>query len=350
MLLDTINAGAPASAKSLAELCDRLAVSLDAGIDLRRAWNSEARRGRGRDARVAQEVADAIQAGRPLDEAVAAAGSYFPPLLIEMVRVGEHTGGAPEVFRRLARYYEHQVARKRLFVRAVAWPALQFGIALLVVGVLIGVGGLVGGPGRPVDFLGLGLTGGFGLAIYANAVLGAALTLGLAAMALRRRPDWAAKARERCTRLPVIGDTLQKVALARIAWALHLLMNVEIDLRRLAPVALGASGNAFYTQHSAKVSQLIGRGLPLAESLGRTAAFPPKFLNTLEVAEETGMISESMDRLSKQYDEEADHALTMLTRVTAGAVWVLVSALVIWLIFRLFSFYLGALQGALNGF
>ncbi|MEQ8849839.1 type II secretion system F family protein [Botrimarina sp.] len=349
MLLDTINAGAPASAAKLAGLCDRMAVSLDAGIDLRRAWRSEAKRSGGRLGRAAEEVADAIDHGTPLDEAMAAAGSVFPPLLVELVRVGEQTGSTPRVFRRLARHYEHSVGRTRMFRQAVAWPAIQLALALLVVGLLIGIGGVIGGPGRAVDFLGFGLTGAFGLAVYVNVVLGAALSLGLGVMALRRRPAWAAGLRKRLVRTPVVGHALQKIALARIAWALHLLLNVEIDLRRLAPTALAASNNAFYSQHSGNVAELVGRGYPLAEAFGRTRAFPPEFLNELEVAEETGMISESMERLSRRYEEEADDALAVLTRAAAGLVWLLVAGVIVLLIFRLFAFYQGVLQDALGG-
>lgn len=349
MLLDTITAGAPASAKTLAELCDRMAVSLDAGIDLRRAWRGEARRLKGRAARVASDVSAAIDAGAPLDEAIAAEGDFFPPLFVELTRVAEHTGSTPEVFRRLARHYDHQVDRARLFRRAIALPVFQLAIAAGVVVLLVAIGGMLGSPGRPVDFLGLGLTGSFGLFVLLNLAIGGGLCVGFTWMALRRRPDWAAAFRKRMMRLPVIGETLLKIALARIAWALHLLMNVEIDLRRVAPTALAASDNAYFSQHSDRVAKLVGKGYPLAEAFGRTKAFPREFLDALDIAEETGMISESMERLSRRYDEEADHAQTILTRAAAGLVWLLVAALVIVLIFRVFSMYLNTLQGALGG-
>ena len=63
---------------------------------------------------------------------------------------------------------------------AITWPDLPTLIALAVVGFLIWIGDILGrSAGRPIDFLGLGLTGNRGLAIYASvlAVVGVALFL-----------------------------------------------------------------------------------------------------------------------------------------------------------------------------
>ncbi|TWU00227.1 Type II secretion system protein F [Botrimarina colliarenosi] len=345
-----LTAGAPASAKTLAGLCDRVALSLDAGIDIRRIWRSEADRQSGRAATACGDVATAIAAGEPLDEAIANAGPFFPPLLVELSRVGEQTGSAPEVFRRLSQHYQSQVDRARTFRSEIAWPLVQLGMALAIVGLLIAIGGfLKDGRGRPLDMLGFGLVGAQGLVIYANLLVGIALTAGLAWMALRRRPDWAAAVRARVSTLPVIGPALQKIALARIAWALRLTMNVEMDLRRVAPIVLRASDNARYSQHDAAVAAAVGRGEPLSQGFAATGVFPREFLDHLEVAEETGTIVESMDRLSRRYDEEAEHAVGVLTRIAAFLVWAAIAAVIIALVFRVFGFYTGVLKDALNG-
>lgn len=325
-------------------------MSLDAGIDVRRIWRSETDRLRGRGSRACDDVAQAIARGESLDTAIADAGPFFPPLMKELVAVGERTGTTTEVFRRLSRHYRRQVDRSRAFRSAIAFPVLQLIAALAVVAALILIGGLLNDfRGEPIDFLGLGLIGTRGLFVYANLLIGVALVAGMAWMAFRRRPQWAAACRAFASELPVVGPALQKIALARIAWALRLTMNVDMDLRRVAPVVLRASDNRRYSRHAARVTEMVGTGHPLSDSFERTGVFPQRFLDMLRVAEESGTIVESMERLSQQYDEEAESAVELLTRVAAFLIWAAIATLVTVLIFRVFQFYTGVLNDALEG-
>ena len=68
----------------------------------------------------------------------------------------------------------------------------------------------------------------------------------------------------------------------------------------------------------------------------------------LQVAEESGRVVESMDRLSRRYEEEAELALRTLTVVAGFLVWALVAAIIIWMIFRLAGFYIGTINEALQ--
>ena len=337
------------SSRTLGELCHRLAISLDAGIDLRRALKSESERLQGALGSALSSASEAVNQGDSFSEAIAARSDCFGPLFVEMVRVGELTGSTPEVFDRLAKHYEHRANLQRQFLSKLTWPALQLGIALAVIGVLILVGGVLrDGKGGGVDILGFGLTGASGLAVYANALIGLAILATLGIVALRRYPSLQDRLLTLLEVAPVIGHCLNKIALARIAWTLHLTMNVELDIRRVAQLALVSSGSPRYKVHADSTSQMVAQGRPLSSAFKATSAFPTEFIDSLVVAEETGQISESMARLSKRYEEEANDALATLGMAAGLAVWALVAALVILLIFRVFGFYLGMLNDAAN--
>ena len=126
------------------------------------------------------------------------------------------------------------------------------------------------------------------------------------------------------------------------------MLNVEMDLRRVLPLVLRATGSDYYIRHTQQVVADVSAGLPLHESLSLTGAFPQQFIDSLQVAEESGETVESMGRLSDRYREEAEAALHMLTVIAGFAVWALVAALIIVLIFRLAGFYLGAINDALK--
>src|ERR1043166_4773121 len=95
---------------SLAELCHRLATSLESGIELRRVFAREAT-GRSPAAvrRRLDTIRRAVDQGSSLHDALAERGSYFPSFFREMVDVGEQTGHSAEVFRHLADHYDRQL-------------------------------------------------------------------------------------------------------------------------------------------------------------------------------------------------------------------------------------------------
>ncbi|HMO85078.1 MAG TPA: type II secretion system F family protein, partial [Lacipirellulaceae bacterium] len=156
----------PIRLKPLAQLCRRLAVATGAGLEDRRIWRDEAARGGAAQRRAVGRVADGIARGQSVDDALAAAGAYFPDMFRRMVAVGEASGNLDRTYRRLAEHYENLLATRRTLRSALAWPALQLGLALATIGLVIAITSaldLKNLDGEPLDLFGLGLTGPNGL-------------------------------------------------------------------------------------------------------------------------------------------------------------------------------------------
>jgi type IV pilus assembly protein PilC len=267
-----------------------------------------------------------------------------------MAQVGEQTGTLGKVFQRLESHYRRQVQAERIFLAAIAWPMIELVLAIFVIGFLIWVLGVIAqrNNGQPVDILGFGLVGNRGLVIYANFVIAVTLCVAGLVAAMRRGVLWTRPLQRAMLALPGIGPALQKIALARLSWALHLAMNVDMDLRQVVPLALRATGNDYYSRHTPQVVADVASGRPLHIALGNTRAFPATFLDALAVAEESGQIVESMDRLSKRYEEEAEIAVKAIAVILGVAVALLVMGIIVLMIFRLAGFYVGTLNEALE--
>lgn len=337
------------SNKALTELCHRLAVETDSGIDTRRTWQREAEMARGRFRPAMSEVRDAVARGDDLATALSRTGSVFPPLFLELVHVGEETGTLGRVFHRLESHYRRQVQAERIFLGAIAWPLLELAFSILVVGVLIWILGMIPTRGgEPIDPLGFGLVGTRGLIVYTAFICSLGLCIALLVVAVKRGRLWTRPLQRAVMRLPGIGAALRKIALARLSWALHLAMNVEMDLRRVMPLVLRATGNDYYVRHTDQVVADVAAGRPLHEALGRSGAFPAGFLDALAVAEESGRVVESMERLSNRYEEEAETAIKALAVSFGILVAALVMGIIILMIFRLAGFYIGTLNEAVE--
>lgn len=338
------------SAKQLGELSHRLAIETESGIDIRRTWKREAESASARLRPSIQQISHAVNHGDSLTAALARTGDVFPPLFREIVDVGEKTGTLGRVFHRLSTHYRKVVELQRMFLMAIAWPMIELVLAIFVIGLLIWFLGVIASRnrGEAIDILGFGLVGNRGLLIYTNFIIAVGLLIAGLVIAVRRGALSLAPLQNAAMRVPVIRDCLEKLALARLTWALHLAMNVDMDLRQVVPLVLRATGNDYYIRHTQEAVSLVGAGHPLHEAFGVTGVFPDSFLEALEVAEESGAVVESMERLSQRYEDEAQIALKLLTTIAGVAVALVVMGLIIIMIFRIAGFYVGTINSALN--
>lgn len=343
--------------RELAQLCRRMATALEAGLDVRSVVAREAtgRASRGLLKQMTQ-ISLATKQGKSLRDAVDATGNYFPQLFREMVDIGEQTGHLDSVFRHLAEHYEHQLSLRRAFISAITWPAIQLVAAVSIVGLLIWVMGILEQymPSKdknspPIDMLGFGLKGTSGLLIYCSIVGSVVLAGFLFYQALRRGWFWVRPVERLIFKIPVLGNSLETLALARLAWSMQLTLDTGMDLLKALPLSIKSMRYALYTDHTEQVVQGVRKGIPIHEALEATEVFPRDFVDSLEVGEQAGRLPESLAILSKQYQEQAQRALAALTVVAGFAVWALVAILIIMVVVRLMMFYVGVINDAAKG-
>ena len=331
--------------KELSGICRRVGISLEAGVDARKAWSREAERVTGRRAQAIQSIVDELEQGTSTPDALKQTGESFPPLMHDLVLIGEHTGKLDRIFLRLADHYDHLQQLRRSFLTGITWPAIQLGMAIFVVGLLILVMGLIpAGPGGRLDLLGLGLMGPKGLFEYIIYVFSFFLLLGFLLENWRHGRLGGNAVLSFLYRLPVLGQCLQTLSLGRMAWTMSLTMDTPMDVKKAVGSALRSTESPIYTRLGKKIREDLKQGNTIHDSLKNTGEFPVEFLDVVQVGEETGQLSESLHRLSMQYQERAKAAAKTLTVVGSFVVWGVVACLIIAIIFRLAMSYTGMIQ------
>ena len=329
--------------KLLAEILGRMALSLAAGIGVRRAWKGEVERVPRRWRGAMEAVGQALGAGESLSEAMTLAGETFPPLIRGMVSVGERTGHEAETLRELARMLDQVERTRRAFVGGLVWPGFQLAIAILVIGFLIWVaGGIRDEQHKPIDILGFGLVGSAGLAAYLSIVAFLAIAgvfAGRMAVASWRRSGFV---RRVVSPLPVIGAAARAAEAAAWCRAASLASAAGLDAGTL--VRLGATVAPGIPLDADRVAHRLREGATLADTLRESGGFPPTLIEGVIAGELTGNTAEVLDRLARDYDEEARQKFEASAQVAGFVVWGLVAALIALVIFRIFSFYVGAIQ------
>lgn len=328
--------------KELAMTCRRVGVSLDAGIDLRKIWKNESERGTPDTAAHAEEVRDQIANGGSLYEALESQGEYYPSLLKKLVRVGETAGKLDVIFNQLAEHYENNVRLRKFFISKLTWPLIELGMALMVIGLLIWIMGFAG-----TDVLGWGLVGTKGLVAYVG-ILIAIAAVGFAAFQVLRRVLGLGPVLHGLTLLPYVGGFFRTLGVSRFSWVLGLASDTDTPIAQCVDMALESTLNPYYTSHGPAIEAVIEKGSPVNVAVRPTDVFPTEFVDAIEVGEETGKLSETMLRMAKAYEEQVQAQSTIITTVAGFAVWGIVALFIIVMIFRLASFYVGAINSAVD--
>ncbi|MHB8900851.1 MAG: type II secretion system F family protein [Thermoguttaceae bacterium] len=338
------------STRKLVDLCNRVSTSLSAGLDARTVWRNEAHRAQGIVARKRlRTVSEAVDAGADMREALAETDGYFPELFHELTHIGHQTGHLDEALAQLAKHYEFQLKIRRGFLLAMAWPLIELGISVLVIGLLIYVlGAIAKSTGTTVDVLGFGLVGTVGLIKYFSFLGVIAGVVFLIWWGIQRGLAWTRPVQRFMIRIPGLGTALESLALGRLAWAMHLTLNSGMDTRRAVALALRTTGNARYMDQMRSIDSWIEQGSSLYEAFDQAMVFPRPFLDVLHVGEGTGMVVESMQKLADQYREKSEGAMKILAVVGFFVCFGVIAAILIAVIFRIALFYIGTINDALR--
>ena len=336
------------SSKQLAMFCRRVGTSIQAGIDVRSTIERESKTGSKAYKTRMVRIRHKIKKGESLTDAMEAEGNYFPSQFHRMVEVGEKTGRLDLVLTRMAEYYEQISSLKRVFFVSILWPCIQLAVALGVVGLLIWIMGWISSnPKEQVDLLGFGLIGNRGLLIYVLFLNVVAFSV-VAFVSAVRRGFLLAPISNLLMRIPGVGPALRMMAQLRFARTLGLAIDAGLDAVNSTDLAFKSTQSPFFQRFADTVKREVRSGDEIHLCLARTGVFNQHLVDAVQVGEESGRLAESLESHASQMDGQVKVAFQSLTFFAAMAVWVMVGAFIIFLIFRLASFYLGILNDAMN--
>jgi type IV pilus assembly protein PilC len=326
-------------------LCRLLRHYVSAGLTVAQVFRQQTKKGSPRMREAAGRVATALEHGDSLEDALEREAALFPPMFLPLLRVAERSGMLAEVCAELEKYFTRQQKLFRRFLQQITWPVVQFFLAVFVLAMLIWIMGLLAESKgtKPLDPLGLGLSGASGAWTFVGIVFGTLAALAAAYFLTRRSMAGRAGVDARLMRVPAVGPCLQAMALSRFCMALGLTGETGMAIDQALGLSLRATGNEAFAEYGKAAQTAVRKGKDLTGALSRTGLFPGDFLNVIAVGEESGQITEVLRRQAVYYDEEAGRRLTILAAVASRGIWALVAVFIIIAIFRIYSFYISQL-------
>ncbi len=323
----------------------QLATLLQARLPLLRALEVMIRQERNPRFKAAlEQIADQVKSGNTFSDGLSQQPKIFDRLYINMIRAGEAGGVLDVVLGRLAGFMEKAQRTKKKVKAAMVYPIVVVGVAVSIVALLMVVvvpkfqtifDDMLGGAALPgptllvvaiSNFLrdniliSLGLIGAFVLAIK---------------FALRTEPgskcfNWCA------IHLPKIGDLVGKVNIARITRTFGTLLSSGVPILQAITITKDITANTFYTNALARIHDSVRDGESLAAPMGRETIFPDMVTSMVDVGEETGELSEMLNRIADNYDEDVDNAVAGITSIIEPVMIVFLAVVVGFIVIALF--------------
>jgi type IV pilus assembly protein PilC len=114
-------------------------------------------------------------------------------------------------------------------------------------------------------------------------------------------------------KLPIIGDVIRKVAVARFTRTLGTMISSGVPILDALDVTAKTAGNRIIEEGIYYVRSKISEGKNIAGPLLETKVFPPMVVQMIGVGEATGAMDAMLGKIADFYDDEVDTAVAGLT-------------------------------------
>jgi type IV pilus assembly protein PilC len=298
-----------------------------------------------------------VEAGSSVAQAMRSQPHVFDPLYRSMVESGEGSGRLEEALERVAYHLEKLDALRRQIRSAMAYPAIVFAFALIVmivvvaflVPIFVGIFEEIASeqPGESADLpfmtqivkaMSDALTGHWYFVI-------AGTILAVIGFLKWKKTEKGRKQWDRVKlRLPFyIGDIIHKVSLARWSRTFSGTVASGVPILQSIKITGQTSGNTVVEDAMDDVYVSVKRGGSIAKPLEDHPTFPPMVAQMVAVGEESGQLETMLGKIADFYEAEVDAKVKALTSLLEPVmiIWVggIVGFIVIAMYLPIFSLY-----------
>jgi type IV pilus assembly protein PilC len=308
------------SLKHIVQFARQLSTLQDAGLAILRSLRIlEQQHKGGRIKRIIGYIADDIEGGSTLSEALGKHPKAFNRLFVNMIAAGEVGGVLDIILLRLADFLEKAQKLKRNVRKAMIYPVVVMVIAGSIVMFLMlkiipvftavlmdmteGQGSL---PALTQTLMNIStwLLGRKGL----NA--GMVILAPFAVIAILRFIRQFRLGRLILDtiklKMPIIGQLSYKISVARWTRTLGTLISAGVPILEALNITRDTAGNEVYARALNKVHHAIRQGDTFANPLRQSKTVDSMVVNMIDVGEETGDMDKMLEKIANNYDEETD--------------------------------------------
>ena len=292
-----------------------------------------------------------VEGGATLADALRKHPKIFDALYINMVEAGEAGGVLNTVLNRIALFIEKANKLKKKVKGAMIYPCAIIAVAVIVVSILLifvipVFAELYGSMGKALPAptqITINISNWFVASWYYLL-----LALGGVVAGVRfyyQSDQGRINIDGLLLRLPVIGDMLRKVAVARFSQNMAILLSSGVPILEGLAITARTAGNKVVEKAIMDSRVSISQGKTVAEPLGESKIFPPMVCHMVAVGETTGGLDGMLRKIAEFYEEEVDDAVANLTALMEPMIMVVLGVILGGLVISMYLpiFQLGSL-------
>jgi len=304
-----------------------------------------------RTARVLRRLADRLDAGVSLEDALESEGRRFPTHVRGLIRAGIHTGRLPEALHEFVDVEKSRIELRRQVWLAIAYPsvllAMLFAVFTLICVFVIPQFAKIfedfGMALPPLTQLVIWMSGpGLWLVVGVPAFLAAAFVFLLS----MQRMVWA---RRVLYAVPLLGPTWRWAGLSNFSRLMALLLGQQVPLPTALRLTAAGLREADLAAACRGAADEVEGGRPLSECLAYFWQFPPTLRPLVEWAERTSNPAAAFHAGTEMFEGRVRVCVPLLEAVLPPIVFLLVLVTVVFLVLLALFMPLISLISALSG-
>jgi type IV pilus assembly protein PilC len=306
--------------KQIAVFCRQFATMVNSGLPILRALSILTDQTESKElAKVLFAVRAGVENGSSLSAAMAEHPKAFNALFISMVKAGETGGVLDDVLLSLADQIEREVELRRQIKSAMTYPIVVVALVALILAAMLlfvvpqfetiysSLGGTLPLPTRML------LSVSRAVRTYWYVVLLGAVVTSFLFRRYKKTEAGRARVDAVKIRIPIFGPLFHKVALARFASTLGMLLRSGVPILQALDNVNETVNNRVIGDAVDDVKTSVREGESIAKPLGRHKAFPPMVVQMMAVGEETGAVDTMLDKVAEFYNSEVTATVEAMT-------------------------------------
>jgi type IV pilus assembly protein PilC len=279
--------------------------------------------------KVLGSLAGDVEGGKMLSQAMAEHPDVFDEVFVNLVAAGEQTGQLSKVFDNLCNTLKWQDELMSQTKKLLAYPLFVFVVVMAAVTFLMIY--LVPEMVKFLNSLGQELPLNTRILIFiSNAfvkywwlILAVPIVVvtGLAAY-IRQSPEARYKFDYIKLKLPLTGEILQKIIMARFARYFALMYQTGIPILEAIKTCENIVGNKVVADALSRAHAQINAGDSMSDSFHNAGLFPPLVVRMIKVGENTGALDKSLLNVSYFYDRDVNDLMQKMLKLLEPALTV----------------------------
>jgi type IV pilus assembly protein PilC len=288
--------------------------------------------------RMVNQISTSIEGGSTLSQSLAQNPKFFNGIYISMVESGETSGNLDEVLIRLADQEEKTQEINRKIRGALTYPAVVLAVlvavsVLMITMVLPQVGKMYTDLNKPLPVftemllaLAAFMTKFWYFILMLLGAIAYSVKLYLASPAGRNQFD------KYKMKLPLFGPLMKKLYMARFARTMGSLVASGVPMLQALDIVSRAMNNMHLERAIKAIQSQVKAGSALSKPISENELFLPLVGQMLSVGEETGSVSDSLNKVADYYEDEVDQAVATISTLIEPATMVILGLMVAFLI------------------